>query len=82
MKRNRKGIKVNVKVEEDRFFASDKIVKTIDLPNIMEKANKYTSLDEFLEDVQWFVHNNEILFPGDFHFKYLDCVDLDNSCSI
>lgn len=67
MKRNRKGITLNVKDEEDHFFSSVDIVNPIDLPYIKSKARTYTSLDEFLVDVQWFVHNCEISFTGDFH---------------
>lgn len=63
------GMELTVKVEnEDTLIESKDIVNPIDLPKIKEKADSYTSLDEFVADIEWFVHNCEVLFEGDFYF--------------
>lgn len=53
------------------FFANTiDLVNPIDLPKIIEKVNLYTSFEEFLADVQWFVHNCEIKFTGELVFFF------------
>lgn len=49
----------------------DDIVNAIDFNQIKEKVDsiKYTSLNEFLIDFQWFAHNYEILYTSELHFQ-------------
>ena len=65
-KRNSKGRQLNGGANDVNLFANDVIVNPIDLQTIKEKAESYVSLDEFQADLQWFVHNFEVLFNGEF----------------
>ena len=70
-KRNSKGRKLNGGANDVNLFANDVIVNPIDLQTIKEKAESYVSLDEFQADLQWFVHNFEVLFNGEFCIKLI-----------
>lgn len=59
---------VNPSKNSQNNFANKLIVNPIDLSKIRQKASLYTSLDEFWEDVKWFVHNCEVLSKGEFNF--------------
>lgn len=65
-----KAVRPFIKCEEDVFSVSDVIVNPIDLSKIKDKAESYVSLDEFLIDIEWVVHNCQILFTGEIHAKF------------
>lgn len=72
VKKNGKRIKLAARSDKDVFLRDD-ILNPVDMAKIELKArnNSYKSLEEFFVDVQWFVHNCEIVYLGEFHFMFI-----------